>query len=146
MHETHTIFGRTNPARRLRRRPGRRSEPLRRHEPLARWRDRCLRGTRGLNSRIRISATRPPVSPDHQRTVRAMTGELLAEIERQLPADGIVLTLHGAFVADGVLEADAEIVRRVRALVGPDMPIAVTLDLHANIGPALVEAATLIVG
>ena len=85
-------------------------------------------------------------SPITNELFEAMTGELLAEIERQLPADGIVLTLHGAFVADGVLEADAEIVRRVRALVGPDMPIAVTLDLHANIGPALVEAATLIVG
>jgi microcystin degradation protein MlrC len=75
-----------------------------------------------------------------------LISELLEGIQRQLPADGIVLTLHGAFVADGVLEADAEIVRRVRGLVGPDMPIAVTLDLHANIGPAIVEESTLIVG
>jgi microcystin degradation protein MlrC len=75
-----------------------------------------------------------------------LTGELLDGIRRHLPADGIVLTLHGAFVADGVLEADAEIVRRVRELVGPEMPIAVTLDLHANIGPTIVEHSTLIVG
>lgn len=75
-----------------------------------------------------------------------LVGELLTGIERALPADGIVLTLHGAMVAEGHLEADAEIVRRVRELVGPDMPIAVTLDLHANIGQALVDAATIIVG
>jgi microcystin degradation protein MlrC len=76
----------------------------------------------------------------------AMVGELLDGIARALPADGIVLTLHGAMVAEGCLEADAEIVRRVRALVGPELPIAVTLDLHANTGPALVDAATIVVG
>ncbi len=75
-----------------------------------------------------------------------LTGELIAGIEQHLPADGIVLTLHGAMVAEGSLEADAEIVRRVRAVVGPEMPVAVTLDLHANIGPAIVDASTLIVG
>lgn len=75
-----------------------------------------------------------------------MVGKLLHGIEQALPADGIVLTQHGAMVADGHLEADAEVVRRVRELVGPDMPIAVTLDYHANIGQALVEAATVIVG
>lgn len=75
-----------------------------------------------------------------------MVGELLAGIERALPADGIVLTLHGAMVAEGHPEADAEITRRVRSLVGPDIPIAVTLDLHANIGQGLVDAATIIVG
>jgi microcystin degradation protein MlrC len=75
-----------------------------------------------------------------------LTGELLDGIRQHLPADGIVLTLHGAMVAENALEADAEIVRRVRELVGPEMPIAVTLDLHANIGPALLNESTLIVG
>lgn len=75
-----------------------------------------------------------------------MVNDLLEGIEQHLPADGVVLTLHGAMVAEGHLEADAEIVRRVRELVGPDMPIAVTLDLHANIGQALIDAATIIVG
>jgi len=84
-----------------------------------------------------------PVSSD---LFEDMVGELLDGIRRQLPADGIVLTLHGAMVSEGYLEADAEIVRRVRELVGPDMPIAVTLDLHANLGPSLVDAATIVVG
>src|SRR5690606_30942841 len=75
-----------------------------------------------------------------------MVGELLGGIERALPADGVVLTQHGAMVAEGCLEADAEIVRRVRELVGPDLPIAVTLDFHANIGQSLLDAATIIVG
>jgi microcystin degradation protein MlrC len=76
----------------------------------------------------------------------AMVGELVAGIEAALPADGVVLTLHGAMVAEDFLEAEVEIVRRVKAVVGPEMPVAVTLDLHANIGSELVEQATVIVG
>src|SRR5919112_654997 len=71
-------------------------------------------------------------------------GELCEHIAAALPADGIVLTLHGAMVAEGFPDAEAEIVRRVRDLVGPDTPIAVTLDLHANIGQAMVDWVDLI--
>ena len=55
-----------------------------------------------------------------------------------------MLTLHGAMVAEGFPDAEAEIVRRVRAIAGPELPIAVTLDLHANIGQAMVDAVDII--
>jgi microcystin degradation protein MlrC len=76
--------------------------------------------------------------PD-RRTFEILAGELCQRIAAALPADGIVLTLHGAMVAEGFPDAEAEIVRRVRDLVGPQVPIAVTLDLHANIGQAMVD-------
>ena len=47
-------------------------------------------------------------------------------------------------MAEGFPDAEAEIVRRVRDLAGPDMPIAVTLDLHANIGQAMVDRVDVI--
>lgn len=94
-------------------------------------------------SSLRGRKSTSPVTTDVFDTI---VGDLLDGIEKQLPADGVVLTLHGAMVAEGHPEADAEIVRRVRALMGPDVPIAVTLDLHANIGQSLVDAATIIVG
>ena len=76
--------------------------------------------------------------PDRQ-TFETLANELCERIAGALPADGIVLTLHGAMVAEGFPDAEAEIVRRVRDLVGPEVPIAVTLDLHANIGQAMVD-------
>jgi microcystin degradation protein MlrC len=82
-------------------------------------------------------------TPD-RATFEALLSELIERIAAALPADGIVLTLHGAMVAEGYPDAEAEIVLRVRALTGPDLPIAVTLDLHANIGAAMVEGATLV--
>ena len=62
------------------------------------------------------------------------------------PLDGVVLTLHGAMVVDGIDDAELDIVDRVRAVVGPDLPVAVTLDFHANTSRRLTELATLIVG
>lgn len=106
--------------------------------------DACAElGVRLSHTYLAQATSTKPVSGD---VFEGMVEELLRGIENALPADGIVLTLHGAMVADGYLEADAEITRRVRALVGPEMPVAVTLDLHANIGQTLVDEATIIVG
>ncbi|MER3405688.1 MAG: microcystin degradation protein MlrC, partial [Chloroflexota bacterium] len=68
----------------------------------------------------------------------------VGRIDAALPADGIVLTLHGAMVADGYPDAEAEIICRVREVVGPELPLAVTLDLHANIGPEMVELVQIV--
>lgn len=73
-----------------------------------------------------------------------LTGELTGRIAEALPAAGIVLTLHGAMVAEGFPDAEAELVRRVRSVAGNTIPIAVTLDYHANIGQAMVDAATIV--
>ncbi|MGI6627747.1 MAG: M81 family metallopeptidase [Bacillota bacterium] len=54
--------------------------------------------------------------------------------------DGVLLSLHGAMAVTGVPKPEAEIVRRARAAVG-DIPIMVTLDLHANEDHELSEAA-----
>jgi microcystin degradation protein MlrC len=76
----------------------------------------------------------------------SLLDELVERIATALPADGIVLTLHGAMVADGYPDAEAEIVRRVREVTGTALPIAVTIDLHANIGPEMVSRSTIVVG
>lgn len=55
--------------------------------------------------------------------------------------DGVLLALHGAMAASGHLKPEAEITRRVRKAVGPDVPIMVTLDLHANEDHELTDAS-----
>lgn len=82
-------------------------------------------------------------TPD-QATFEALLGELTNRITLALPADGIVLNLHGAMVAEGHPDAEGEIVRRVRTFVGPNLPIAVTLDFHANIGQGMVDACDIV--
>lgn len=61
------------------------------------------------------------------------------------PWDGIFLMLHGAMVTDFCEDGEGEILRRIRAIVGPDIPIAVTLDPHANVTKAMCELAQILV-
>ncbi len=55
--------------------------------------------------------------------------------------DGVLLGLHGAMVSEDVADAEADLLRVVRAIIGPGTPIIATLDSHANISPAMVETA-----
>ena len=57
--------------------------------------------------------------------------EIADRLREAGPLDGVLLALHGAMAVTGVPKPEAEMVRRARAAVG-DVPIMVTLDLHAN--------------
>jgi microcystin degradation protein MlrC len=81
---------------------------------------------------------------------RAVYQDLVSRLTTRLAAagevDGVVLTLHGAMVVDGIEDAELDMLERVRAVVGSDLPVAVTLDFHANTSRRLTELATIIVG
>ncbi|SVB92695.1 uncharacterized protein METZ01_LOCUS245549, partial [marine metagenome] len=56
--------------------------------------------------------------------------------------DGIYLDLHGAMVTQAHQDGEGELLRRIRELAGPDLPIAVSFDLHANVTPEIVNYAS----
>ena len=56
--------------------------------------------------------------------------------------DAVFLDLHGAAVAEGIDDAEGELLARIRAVVGPEMAIVATLDLHANVSPRMLALAT----
>ena len=56
--------------------------------------------------------------------------------------DGIYLDLHGAMVTQSHEDGEAELLRRIREVVGSDLPIAVSLDLHGNLSRAFFERAS----
>jgi microcystin degradation protein MlrC len=57
------------------------------------------------------------------------------------PWDAVLLPQHGAAVSETYPDADGEFVRRVREAVGPDVPIGLALDMHANVSRRMVENA-----
>ncbi|SMC14438.1 hypothetical protein ROA7745_04305 [Roseovarius aestuarii] len=59
--------------------------------------------------------------------------------------DGILLILHGAMVTASHDDGEGELLRRLRVLTGPDLPIAVTLDPHANVSAAMCAQAQILV-
>src|SRR4051795_7286028 len=55
--------------------------------------------------------------------------------------DAVYLDLHGAMVTEHFDDGEGEILRRVRKVIGKEMPLVVSLDLHANVTPEMVEHA-----
>ena len=74
-----------------------------------------------------------------------LAAELLESVRNALPLDGLLVALHGATASVPHPDADGEILRRLRQLVGPDLPIVVTLDLHANVSHTMVRHSTAVV-
>ncbi len=68
-----------------------------------------------------------------------IVAEMLEEIQRNLPLDGLLLALHGATVSAEFPDADGELLFRIRQLAGYSIPIVTTLDLHANVSQAMID-------
>ena len=65
---------------------------------------------------------------------------------RQSGADGLLLALHGAMVTARFADADGEVLRRLRAELGSELPIVATLDYHANVSAETAEYADALIG
>ncbi|MFC4349578.1 M81 family metallopeptidase [Kordiimonas lipolytica] len=74
----------------------------------------------------------------------SISTDLLARLELAMPVDAVFLDLHGAMVSETETDADGVLLGRVRALVGPDVPIVAVLDFHANISEHMVAAADML--
>ena len=73
-------------------------------------------------------------------TYDTMCHELLSRIEANLGNfDGIYLSLHGAACTEDIADVEADFLRRVRAIVGSEMPITASFDLHGNISAEMVS-------
>lgn len=75
-----------------------------------------------------------------ERIAGTITDDLRAALHDGL--DAVFLDLHGAAVAQGIDDAEGELLARVRALTGPTLPIVATLDLHANVSAAMLRHAS----
>src|SRR5581483_9629686 len=75
-----------------------------------------------------------------------IAGELVGRLSAAMPVDAVYLDLHGAMVSEPFEDGEGELLRRVRAAVGPQVPIAISLDYHANVTPEMVELTDSLVG
>lgn len=64
---------------------------------------------------------------------QALKAELLDRLAACGKVDGVYLDLHGAMKAVGLEDAEADLARAVRKIVGPDVFISASMDLHGNI-------------
>ncbi len=81
-----------------------------------------------------VAAMANPLGPVTDEAFEHIAGLIEAGARDAGPLDGVALALHGAMVTESHEDAETELVRRLRRITGPDVPFAVTLDLHANVG------------
>jgi microcystin degradation protein MlrC len=72
-------------------------------------------------------------------------GMILGAAEHQRPIDGVLLHLHGAMVVETYEDGEGELLARLRRRLGPEVPVVVTLDLHANVTEAMADNASALI-
>ena len=100
----------------------------------------------GEESQMRVTKSlyceAQPSAPMGQRDYEELRDEILDDLKADMPVDMVLLMLHGAHVAQGYDDCEGDIAERVRAIVGPKVPIGIELDLHANVTRKMLANAT----
>ncbi len=81
-----------------------------------------------------------PIADAAFERIAAMLCARLSAALDEAPLDGVYLDLHGAALTESFGDAEGELLRRVRAIIG-DVPLTISLDPHANLTPAMVALA-----
>jgi microcystin degradation protein MlrC len=148
MHETNTFApGRTGPAQYAEQFRGR-GETLRRRREGTRssvggFIDQARED--GVELVFSAGADACPGGPVTREVFETVRDEVLGDLREHGPFDGLLLALHGAMVTEDSPDGEGEFLRAMRAAVGPRVPVAVTLDLHANVTPLMAEQADILI-
>ncbi|MEE4660509.1 MAG: M81 family metallopeptidase [Halieaceae bacterium] len=106
---------------------------------LSAARDAGFEVTEGLSLRA------APSAPTQRADYEALRQKLVADIRKQAPFDAVLLSLHGAQVAEGYPDCEGDLLGALREALGEDVCIAVLLDLHASVSQRMLALADLVV-
>lgn len=88
-----------------------------------------------------IFASACSAGPITRECYRQLRGEWFERLQRALPVDGVLLPLHGAALVEGLDDPEGDMIHAARDLVGPNVPVVATLDLHAHVTAEMVRHA-----
>ncbi len=92
-----------------------------------------------------LCAGAQPGGPIARATYEALRDALLADLAAAGPVDIVLLGLHGATVADGYADCEADLMARVREMIGPGGTMAALLDPHCHLSPAMMALADVMI-
>jgi microcystin degradation protein MlrC len=103
-----------------------------------------LAAREGAEIVLPIAASAPPSSPVEDAAYAEITDHICAAAADGR-YDGVMLDLHGAMVTQSLEDGEGQFLKRLRAIV-PETPIAVALDMHANLYDEIVANADVVTG
>lgn len=86
-----------------------------------------------------------PSGPVTREAFEEIWGRIAGGLDSVGDLDGIYLDLHGAMVTEHLDDGEGEILGRTRKLVGSDLPVIASLDLHSNTTPFMVENGSVLI-
>lgn len=103
-----------------------------------------VRAARGADLVPLLSAWAIPGGPLTAAAFETLRDRALHGLRAAGPLDGVFVALHGAMGAEGRLDPDGDLLAAIRAEVGPEVRVATTLDLHAQLTPTMVDSADIL--
>lgn len=91
-----------------------------------------------------ISAWATSGGPVKRDVYQHFKDEILKVLKETEQVDGLYISMHGAMGVEGIRDPESDLLKAIRELVGDELPIGVSYDLHANITKEKVELATFI--
>ncbi|MCY1667041.1 M81 family metallopeptidase [Rhizobium sp. SL86] len=93
-----------------------------------------------------LHARAVPGGPVARHTYEAFKAEFLDLLKASLPLDGLYLAMHGAMNVEGMDDAEGDWISAARAVVGPDVPVAASYDLHGNVTQKIIDQLDIFAG
>lgn len=101
-----------------------------------------LKGQSDINILPAVAANATPGGKATREVYEYVKDRIIKAYKSCERVDGILLSLHGAMVIEDEQDGDGTLLEQIREVVGRDIPIFVTLDLHCNISKKMVKNAT----
>lgn len=93
-----------------------------------------------------LHARAVPGGPLARATYEVFKAEFLDRLKATLPIDGLYLAMHGAMNVEGMDDAEGDWISAARAVVGPDVPVAASYDLHGNVTQKIIDQLDIFAG
>jgi microcystin degradation protein MlrC len=93
-----------------------------------------------------LHARAVPGGPVSRATYEAFKAEFLDLLQASLPLDGLYLAMHGAMTVEGLDDAEGDWISAARKVVGPDVPVAASYDLHGNVTQTIIDQLDIFAG
>ncbi|CUX33242.1 conserved hypothetical protein [Agrobacterium fabrum str. J-07] len=93
-----------------------------------------------------LHARAVPGGPVSRGAYDAFKQEFLERLKASLPLDGLYLAMHGAMNVEGMDDAEGDWISSARAVVGPDVVVSASYDLHGNVSQTIIDQLDIFAG
>jgi microcystin degradation protein MlrC len=93
-----------------------------------------------------LHARAVPGGPVSRVAYDTFKSEFLDLLKAALPIDGLYLAMHGAMNVEGMDDAEGDWIAAARAVVGPDVVVAASYDLHGNVSQKIIDQLDIFAG